>query len=117
MTEVAPKSVLVVDDEPIICQTLKMILRFDGHRAEAVMTGQAALDAVASNSFDIVFLDYQMPGMTGDKVARAIRSQSPQKPIIFITGCVPKPSSPDIDLVIEKPFSVTAIRDAMTRAR
>src|SRR3954471_13866404 len=113
----AQKTVLVVDDEPIICQTLKMILRFDGHQAEAVLTGPDALAAIAAKSFDIVFLDYQMPGMTGDKVAREIKSQTPGQPIVFITGCLPRPSSPDIDLVIEKPFSITAIRQAMARAK
>src|SRR3954471_10154024 len=117
MAVAAPKTVLVVDDEPIICQTLKMILRFDGHEAEAVLTGADAIAAVAARSFDIIFLDYQMPGMTGDKVARQIKSQTPGKPIIFITGCLLRPSSPDIDLVIEKPFSITAIRQAMARAK
>ena len=116
MTPVAKKNVLVVDDEPIICQTLKMILRFDGHQAEAVTSGAEALAAIASRNFDIVFLDYQMPGMTGDKIAHEMKSQSPNRPIIFITGCLPRPTCPDIDLLIEKPFSITAIREAMTRA-
>src|ERR1043165_6853233 len=110
------KSVLVVDDEPIICQTLKMILRFDGHLAEVVMSGSDALAAAASRNFDIVFLDYQMPGMTGDKIAHEMKAQKPARPVIFITGCLPRPSCPDVDLLIEKPFSISAIRDAMNRA-
>src|SRR5437667_3176412 len=103
------KTVLVVDDEPIICQTLKLILRFDGHRAESVSDGPGALAAVESKSYDIVFLDYQMPGMTGDKVARAIKTKAPASPIIFVTGHLPRPKSADVDLVIEKPFSVEDI--------
>jgi len=116
MNAVACKHVLVVDDEPIICQTLKMILRFDGHQAESVMNGADALAAIENRQFDIVFLDYQMPGMTGAQVAHEIKTRTPERPVVFITGCLPKPSCPDVDLLIEKPFSITAIRDAMTRA-
>ncbi len=110
------KRVLIVDDEPIICQALKMILRYDGHRAETVSGGAEAVAAVETNSYDLVFLDYQMPGMTGDKVASVIKSKAPKSPIIFVTGHLPRPKSPDVDLVIEKPFTVENIRAAMARA-
>jgi len=110
------KRVLIVDDEPIICQTLKMILRYDGHRAETVCGGAEAVAAVEAGTYDMVFLDYQMPGMTGDKVARVIKTKAPKSPIVFVTGHLPRPKSPDVELVIEKPFTVENIRAAMTRA-
>jgi CheY-like chemotaxis protein len=112
---VAQKNVLVVDDEPIIRQTLKMILRFDGHRAEAAANGEEAIAAMASQKFDIVFLDYLMPGATGDKVAKVMKSKAPEQPIVFVTGHLPRPNSPDVERIIQKPFSVEDIRDAMTQ--
>src|SRR6266850_2017291 len=110
----AQKNVLVVDDEPIIRQTLKMILRFDGHHAEAAANVDEAMAAMESRKFDIVFLDYLMPGATGDKVARVMKTKAPEQPIIFVTGYLPRPHSPDVERIIQKPFSVEDIRDAMT---
>src|SRR6267378_24072 len=117
MTADTHKCVLVVDDEPIICQTLKMILRFDGHSAETASNGAEAVAAVESKEYDIVFLDYHMPGMTGEKVARLIKTKAPSSPIVFVTGHLPRPNSADVDFVIEKPFSIGDIRAAMTRAQ
>ena len=116
MASNTPKRVLIVDDEPIICQALKMILRYDGHRAETASGGAEAVAAVVAGSYDLVFLDYQMPGMTGEKVARAIKTKTPKSPIVFVTGHLPRPKSPDVEMVIEKPFTVENIRAAMTRA-
>lgn len=115
MTATAHKNVLVVDDEPIICQALKMILRFDGHTAETASSVKEAMSAIDSHSYDIVFLDYQMPEATGDKVARVMKTKHPGSPIIFVTGHIPRPNSPDVDLVIQKPFSVEDIRSAITQ--
>jgi CheY-like chemotaxis protein len=114
MPALARKNVLVVDDEPIIRQTLKMILRFDGHHAEAAANFDQALAAMDSQKFDLVFLDYLMPGGTGDKVARAMKSKAPNQPIVLVTGYVPRPHLPDVERIIQKPFSVEDIRDALT---
>jgi len=67
------------------------------------MTGQDALDAVAAKSFDIVFLDYQMPGMTGDKVARKSEA-SLLKADHLHHRLRAQSQAPDIDLVMRNLF-------------
>jgi CheY-like chemotaxis protein len=115
VSEEKPKNVLVVDDEPIIRQAMKMILRFDGHKTELASSAEDAFAALDLQSFDIIFLDFQMPGVTGDAVAHCIKTKDPKKPVVFITGHLPRPHSPDVDMVIDKPFSIQDIRSAITR--
>jgi len=88
--------------------------QIDGHHAEAAANVDEAMAAMESRKFDIVFLDYLMPGATGDKVARVMKTKAPEQPIIFVTGYLPRPHSPDVERIIQKPFSVEDIRDAMT---
>ena len=110
-----PRNVLVVDDESIIRQAMKMILRFDGHNTEVAASAEDALAAMQRKAFDIVFLDFHMPGTTGDAVAHTIKTNDPKQPVVFVTGYLPKPRSADVDLVIDKPFSIGDIRGAISR--
>jgi CheY-like chemotaxis protein len=77
------KKVLVVDDEPLICESMRMILNCDGHEMEEAHSGQAALDKLDRHVFDIIFTDFFMPGMKGDQLAQAIRRRNDATPIIM----------------------------------
>jgi DNA-binding NtrC family response regulator len=80
------RSVLVVDDERPIRDSIKMILeyeRFDVHFAE---DGPSALVKIAAAPFDLVFLDIKMPGMDGMKVLQKIKESKPYLPVVMISG-------------------------------
>ncbi len=68
-----PLRVLVVDDIPVNRQLALKLLRRLGYQADAVASGSAALVAVQDTSFDVVFMDVQMPELDGYATTRAIR--------------------------------------------
>ncbi|HEX8559678.1 MAG TPA: GAF domain-containing protein, partial [Pyrinomonadaceae bacterium] len=71
-------SVLVVDDEPHVRETLAEMVETLGHRVRRADGGRAALSALAEEDFDIVFTDLSMPEMDGWEVAREVRRRSPR---------------------------------------
>ncbi len=80
--------VLVVDDNPIIADTLGMMLEDIGHEFEAVHDGREALDAARHYHPDVILLDIGLPGMNGYEVCRAFRKEAEflSTPIIAQTG-------------------------------
>src|SRR4051794_8293214 len=83
---VSPRRILVVDDEPFVCDAVKMMLEFDGHTVETAGNGKEALEAFKKAKFDLVITDWKMPGMTGDELANEIKTQAPAQPVVMITA-------------------------------
>ncbi|MGE5235094.1 MAG: response regulator transcription factor [Acidobacteriota bacterium] len=82
---VAPR-VLVVEDEPSLALTLADRLRAEGYRVETRVDGESALEAAASDTFDLVILDVMLPGIDGFEVCRALRRSSEGLPILMLTA-------------------------------
>lgn len=111
------RRILVVDDEPLVCEAVRILLSFDGHEVFVAKNAREALDLYATNKFDIVITDYAMPGMTGDKLAAVIKERSPDQPIVMITAfaeVLPNPLS-GIDFLISKPFLLENLREAISK--
>ena len=107
---------LVVDDEPIVCDCIAGLLMHDGHQVQAVNSGRAALALFEKERFDLVFMDYSMPEMKGDELAIAIKSLAPAQPIIMITGNAPTRSSlVGVDMIIHKPVMLDDLRQVIAR--
>jgi PAS domain S-box-containing protein len=70
-----PRKVLVVDDNVASAQSLKLLLTLEGHEAQVVHDGPAALEAINQSRHEVVFMDIGLPGMTGYEVARRVRQQ------------------------------------------
>jgi two-component system, sensor histidine kinase and response regulator len=83
-----PLRILVVDDDPVQRQMATAFLGMGGHRAKAVEGGRAALDLLASEAFDIVLLDHDMPDITGLAVLMEIRSRGliDKMPVVLVTS-------------------------------
>ena len=118
---IAPKNILVVDDEPFVCDAVKMMLTFDGHTVETASSPKAALEIFAPGKFDLVITDYAMPQMKGDELALQIRSRAPGQPIVLITAyaeMLKASQSPltGIDGVVSKPFLLDDLRAAIAKA-
>ena len=79
-------SVLVCDDERSICGMLEIALRKDGHRVEAVNSGEAAKKKIDSALYDVVVTDIKMPNINGIEVLRYAHTVSPDSAVVLITA-------------------------------
>jgi DNA-binding NtrC family response regulator len=82
----ANKDVLIVDDDPLVCESLKEMLILDGYRAEGALDGQAALAKIKEDQYEVVLSDIQMPGLNGIELLKELKGRAPNTTIIFITG-------------------------------
>jgi len=79
-------SILVVDDEKSIRNTLKEVLEYEKYQVELAEDGKKALELCAQNNYDAVLCDIKMPGMDGIEVLGKLHDQSPDIPVIMISG-------------------------------
>lgn len=78
--------IIVVDDEPIIADTLANILNGEGHNALAFSRGETAVRLAEAMRPDLLVTDVVMPGMDGIQTAKAIRKLVPACRIILFSG-------------------------------
>jgi CheY-like chemotaxis protein len=114
------RRILVVDDEPFVCESVKLMLSFDGHRVQTATSGEAALRAFEPGKFDLVITDFSMPEMNGDQLAVALKARAPGQPVIMITAYAEMLQGSGnqlkgVDFVISKPFQLDTLREAVSR--
>jgi PAS domain S-box-containing protein len=113
--------ILVVDDEPAVCDLLMDSLGGQGHKIEACNSGHAAVKALAVNTYDLVLLDVGLPDMDGFDAMAKIRQQWPQTLVIMITGdatiesAVEALKSGAYDF-LKKPFQIVELRKTIKNA-
>jgi two-component system alkaline phosphatase synthesis response regulator PhoP len=83
---VKESSILVVEDEPNIARGLVFNLEEEGYRVSHVETGEAALELVRKDPFDLVVLDLMLPGINGLEVCRLIRQWDQRLPVLILTA-------------------------------
>ena len=79
-------SILVVDDEQGILETLRILLKNEGFDVVAAQGGRAGLEQLRAAAPDIVLTDVRMPGVTGLQILSAAREQDPATPVILMTA-------------------------------
>jgi DNA-binding NtrC family response regulator len=81
----APR-ILVVDDEPDICELIRQILESEGYDATPETSAIGALERIAKQEFDLVLSDVMMAGLNGLDLCRHIGEKRPGMPVILVTG-------------------------------
>ncbi|HEX9747255.1 MAG TPA: GAF domain-containing protein [Methylomirabilota bacterium] len=113
---------LVVDDEEEVGEVVADILTTAGHTAVTARSGQAGVDRLGAERFDVVFTDLAMPGMTGWQVARAVKDRAPEVPVVMMSGFGVEVAPEDlpargVDLVLAKPLQIQDILRALASIR
>jgi DNA-binding NtrC family response regulator len=78
--------VLVLDDEPIVCERLQESLQKNGFSVETFFDSQTAIDRLAGKRFDVVVTDLKMRGPTGLDVMHFVHRQAQGTQVVIITG-------------------------------
>jgi CheY-like chemotaxis protein len=114
------KYILVVDDEPLISESIGLLLENDNYVIVQAYDARQALNMFEEGRFDMIFTDYSMPEMRGDKFAAAIKRLCPTQPVVMITAFPEKLQSSanalgGVDSLICKPFDAQMLRTALAR--
>jgi CheY-like chemotaxis protein len=107
-------SVLVVDDNESIRESLVILLSHKGHRCESATNGIEALQKVKQSNFDIVLTDLQMPEMDGVALTRELHQLFPNLPVMIMTGqsddtLLESAISAGAKAFLSKPFGVSEL--------
>lgn len=117
----APATVVVIDDDAAVCDSLTALLESDGYRVRSFSTAAAFLAAYEPDIGGCVLVDVRMPGMSGLELQRVLAERSIKLPLIIMTGhgdipmAVTAMKAGAVDFV-EKPFADDRILDCVARA-
>src|SRR5919204_1780778 len=78
--------VLLVEDEPYMAEAIRDGLRLEAIAADVAGDGDIALELLGVNAYDIAVLDRDVPGPTGDEIARRIVDSGSGMPILMLTA-------------------------------
>jgi DNA-binding NtrC family response regulator len=81
-----PGRILIVDDDPLVPRTLRLLLAKHGHDVDAAGNAQEAFQRLEARVADVVISDINMPGLDGFEVLRAVRQRWPQCQVVLVTG-------------------------------
>ena len=121
-----PVTILVVDDEPSICDIVRRILEPKGYHVRVARHGLAALQVLASETINCVVADLVMPNMDGITLAMKLHENYPNLPTVLISGQVDVKAASiqalapllnsDTSCLLKKPFESADLLDAVQRA-
>jgi two-component system, response regulator, stage 0 sporulation protein F len=120
LTESARSKILVVDDAGPVVILCVNVLQALGHAIKAANRGETAIDLVSKEPFDLLVVDYKMPGMNGFEVLGQARQIRPGMACMLMTAH----GTPDIvdeatrlgfDYILLKPFTPSELRGAVDK--
>lgn len=112
--------ILILDDEPIVCDRLKPALEKCGYSVETFTDSQEAIDQLARKRYDVLITDLKMSGPSGLDVLRFVKEQAPATHVIVITGYATAEQAKEsmksgaVDF-IAKPFRISQLRELVAR--
>ncbi|HTJ44337.1 MAG TPA: response regulator [Kofleriaceae bacterium] len=118
--EVPQLSILVVDDDPDVCEYLHDFLASEGYSVTVLNDPTKTLDVMKEEEFHVVVLDLMMPKLSGIDVLGQIRETDDDIAIIILTGYPSLETATssiehDVSAYLRKPFSLDEFRDVIAR--
>jgi len=80
------KTILIIDDQKLIRDSLKLALKDEGYKAFAAKTGKEGLDVLKKENADLILLDLKLPDSNGIDVLKQIKTSNPDSIVIMMTG-------------------------------
>jgi two-component system, response regulator, stage 0 sporulation protein F len=114
--------ILVVDDDPAVLSCYGKLLTREGHEVRTAPGGEIALSQIKSSGpYDIIVIDYRMPGMDGIEFLRRLRSQGRTPEVILVSAYAnedvrKRAAAMGVRLILSKPIDVTQFRAAIREA-
>jgi len=117
MASAHPLRILVIDDDEVMTELLAAVLSMEGHEITTAGSGEAALDLLPSEAFDVVLTDLQLPGLHGHALAAALRSaiaaSGNHARLIGMSGSAPSDKEISaFDAFLLKPFTSERFAEA-----
>ncbi len=114
-------SILVVDDEQVLCDVLRKVLSREGYQVQTVTDGTAAMRLLANTCVDIMISDIMMPDINGLGLMQKVKERWPQIGVILMTGygdtyTVKDAMLQGADEYITKPFKSREVSLVVERA-
>ena len=116
------KSILVVDDERVMCEVLQRILTRLGYEIAVTDSWESALETFSKKQFDLVLLDILMPRMNGYRIAKRMRQLRPDQKIVMVTGLCAhtalaynRSTRIKVNDILIKPFTFEKLRSVVTK--
>lgn len=109
------RNILIVDDHPAICLLLSEFFSHEGYSVMVANTGKEAIEKLKKYTFDIVFLDYNIPIIDGVSVIKRLAHGGFLTPIVLMSGMSEKikdkvSKHPFVKRIISKPFNLDEIK-------
>jgi CheY-like chemotaxis protein len=106
------KRILLVDDERLVRETIKLLLARIGFTVVEANNGAEALGLFARERFDLVVTDYEMPFVKGNELAAQIRRLAPRQPILMLTGFGHNANRGNpVNAVLDKPLNFGRLQE------
>ena len=112
--------ILIVDDDPDICNMLEMMLQFNGYATTSAATEEAALEMLSSRQFDLIIMDVLLSGSRGTDLCRRLKQDTKTSSIPILMFSALSQSKRDClaagaDDFIEKPFELSYLLKVIER--